>query len=165
MGTLLSIHKDILKVIIGEYLAENEIILLALSVGIKLPITSDFIARAVYENHNNILKWARKQGCPFGSISYQIAVKNGNLKVLKYLVKNYDTDRSFINQNSFSAFPVVFDAIWEKQIEILKWLKTIGYKFHRQGSEYIAMSYSISPNTEDEEIKKWVLENVRRVGL
>lgn len=147
MGTLLSIHRDVLKRINKNYLDEHDRILLAWSVGIKSRLNIHFIAKysiCCEGYYPNIVLWALENDGPFDNFIMTSLAEFGRLDIMKLL---YEKDRN----HSLSVWTGAYAAM-NGHIHVLKWLRDVGFNFRTLEVEHAAGHGQI-------ETLKWLKEN------
>lgn len=144
MGTLLSIHLDVLKKIYKSYLNHNDRKMLLWSVGIKMPFSGVIECRkACRYGHINILQWLDKQGKLFVEC-FSTAAKYGQIEVLEWAKEN---NFDWRNKHLLCIY-----AAQTGQIETLKWLR-------KNGEEWNCSTQSTAAAEGHFETVKWLNEN------
>lgn len=127
MGTLLSIHKDVKKLLLKEYIDENDVLILWRAVGVKKKLTSNFLHNTLTNGYLNLIKWGVEENGPILSwekscLTYKIekmvthaAIDGGHIEILNYITHTLNCD--LFNTDSYIV------AIVEGHIHVLEWLK------------------------------------------
>lgn len=118
MGTLFSLHKDIVRKIYREYLSNPDRLLLCYAVNVKKRLEPSYYSYYyTKKGYIEILKWLKEIGYKFGVCDTSIAAFHGHIDILKWLKEI----------NCTFSLGVCENAAANSKFETLQWLKENGY--------------------------------------
>lgn len=107
MGNLLSLPRDVLRMIFRYYLGDVDRALLLWSAKIYTELTEHHLNRAAKCGHFKTLKWLKEYKCPGGKSAARKACLSGHLDVVKWLrQQGYETDYSHYMMYSIALYQI-----------------------------------------------------------
>lgn len=107
MGNLLTLHKDIKRHLVKNYLNKYDLLMLLWSVGIKNRLRRSFFSNAVYKGYLDLMIWTE---C-------------NNNKVEKWIAMGWE-NQDWYTGRKVPKEPISYAAIKGDRIEVLEWISS-----------------------------------------